>query len=226
MTLADLTRLAQAGEGLTLEFKRKVPHPARLAKEVIALANTEGGRLLIGVDDDGTVTGLKDAIEEEYALREALALHCDPPVVYSTERVPLTPKRDVLVVRVPVSAKRPHFLVAGDEVDPPAAYVRVGESSVEASKEAVRLMRLRASEGPGVTFEYGDKEALLMRYLDAYGRITVAAFAQLAAIPVRRASHTLVLLTRAGLLRHHLDAREDFFTRGYGEAPVNGTPAR
>ena len=68
-------------------------------------------------------------------------------------------------------------------------------------------MRLRAAEGPGVTFEYGDKEALLMRYLDAYGRITVAAFAQLAAIPARRASHTLVLLTRAGLLRHHLDAR-------------------
>ncbi|MEM9666450.1 MAG: ATP-binding protein, partial [Bacteroidota bacterium] len=51
-TLTDLTKLIATGEGLHLEFKRKVPSPARFSKEVVALANTQGGRLLIGVDDD------------------------------------------------------------------------------------------------------------------------------------------------------------------------------
>lgn len=221
MTLPDLARLAAAGEGLTIEFKKRVPRPEKLAREVLAFANTQGGRLLIGVDDDGTLAGLKDAIEEEYALREAIARHCDPPVPFGTERVMLASRREVLVVRVPASTARPHVLVGVErsaEGEAPPAFVRVGASSVEASKEAVKLMRRRAQDAAGVRFEFGDKESLLMRYLDAYGRVTVAAFATLAGIPERQASHTLVLLTRAGLLRHHLGHPDDHFTRAYDDA--------
>ena len=50
MSLAEL--IAQ-GEGKTLEFKRELPRFEQIAKTVIAFANTSGGRLLIGVDDDG-----------------------------------------------------------------------------------------------------------------------------------------------------------------------------
>ena len=193
MTPSDLTRLTAAGEGLTLEFKKRVPRPEKLAREVIALANTHGGRLLVGVDDDGTIAGLKDAIEEEYALRDAIAAHVSPAVAFGTERVALANRREVLVVRVPASTARPHVL-ASDGDDDGTAYVRVGASSVEASKEAVRLMRRRAQDAAGVHFEFGDKEALLMRYLDEYGRVTVDAFARAAGIPPRQASHTLSLI--------------------------------
>ena len=55
LDLRDLQRLVALGEGLTIEFKRRVPRPARIAKEVIALANAQGGKLLLGVDDDGTI---------------------------------------------------------------------------------------------------------------------------------------------------------------------------
>ena len=133
MTLPDLARLAAAGEGLTIEFKKRVPSPEKLAREVIAFANTQGGRLLVGVDDDGTLAGLKDAIEEEYALREAIARHCDPPVPFGTERVMLASRREVLVVRVPASTARPHVLVGVERSaagEAPPAFVRVGASSV------------------------------------------------------------------------------------------------
>ena len=69
MNLEELNRVVQLGEGLTLEFKTRVPKPERIAKEVIAFANTIGGRLLLGVDDDGTVKGVRDSDEEEYALK-------------------------------------------------------------------------------------------------------------------------------------------------------------
>lgn len=221
MTLRELTQRAATGEGLTLEFKKRVPTPERLAKEVVALANTAGGYVLIGVEDDGSVTGLRDAIEEEYALRDALDRHCDPPVAVGTERVALSRKRDVLVVHVPHSPDRPHYVVNAGE-GRPTAYVRVGDMSIEASREAVRLMRHRDA-GPGVQFTFGEREHLLMRYLDEYGHITVSQFARVANVPAKSASQTLVLLTRARLLEHHVHPQEDYFSMARSVASERGT---
>jgi len=210
MHLNDVVRLAAMGEGLCIEFKKKVPTAERLSKEAIALANTEGGYILVGVEDNGQVTGVRDALEEEYVARGALDAHCDPLLHYTTERVRVTPKREVLVINIPKSDRRPHFL-RDEQGQRGVAYVRVDASSIEASREAVRLLRLREQE-ERVTFQFGHKEQLLMRYLDQYGRITVTQFAEMAGIPTRNASQTLVLLTRANVLRLHYDTRADFFT--------------
>ena len=213
MTLRDLTQLVVLGEGQHLEFKHRVPRPERIAKEIIAFANCGGGRLLLGVGDDGTLQGVRDAEEEEFALRRALRRHSDPPVEVLTERVPISKKRDVILVVVPASPRRPHFLVNGGPEH--LAYVRVQDMSVEASPEAVRLMRL-SKHDDDVLFEFGEKEQVLMRYLDSYGRISVEQFASVANIPVPEASDTLVTLARASVLRFHTDAREDYFTLAYG----------
>ena len=213
MTAADLARLAASGEGPSLEFKHRVPRPERLAKEVVAFANTDGGRVLIGVNDDASVVGVRDAEEEAYAVQHALDTHIDPPVRVAVDIVPIpATQRDVLVINVPPSTERPHFVVDETTEAVPQAYVRIGASSVEASREAVKLMRHRPADEHGVRFEYGDKEALLMRYLGTYGKISVAGFAQIAGVPVRQARHTLVLLTRAGVLAHHIGPKEDTFT--------------
>lgn len=213
MTHQELSQLASLGEGIHLEFKRKVPRPERMAKEVIALANTLGGRVLLGVADDGTVVGLRDAEEEEYALRTALNEHCRPHVDVSMERVPIARRRDVIVVHVPESPEKPHYLVNGDKRHG-RAFVRVKDKSVEASREVVDLMQTKGGVG-NVQFEFGEKELMLMRYLDAYGQITVRQFATMADISRRRASATLVRLTKANVLRLHPDDRQDFFTLAY-----------
>lgn len=213
MTLQELRQLAALGEGSSLEFKRRVPRPERIAKELIALANTDGGRLLLGVDDDGTLTGVDDAAEEEFMLRHAVKNHCWPEVEYQTERVVIAPRRDVIVVNVPESPDKPHKLIADGTEG--AAYVRVEEMSVEASPESVELMRNGDGADEGVTVQFGEKESLLMRYLNDYGRITVAQFAQLANIPTARASDTLISMTKANVLRLHADRKEDYFTLAY-----------
>lgn len=215
MTLRELTRLASFGEGEHLEFKRRVPDGPRIAREAIALANSGGGRLLLGVSDDGRVEGLQYAAEEAFALRHGLKRYCQPPLEYDTERIPIQDRRDVIVVTVPESRRKPHVLVddvggaepGGDGV----AYVRVGEMSVEASPEAVELMEA-GEERNGVTFEFGEKEQLLMRYLDDYARITVAQYARLAGISEEDASATLLTLTKAELLNLQPGRREDHFT--------------
>ena len=125
MKASDIERLAGRGEGQTLEFKQRSPEPPRLAKEIIAFANTDGGRLIIGIDDDGNVVGVKDAAEEEYALRKAIELHCEPAAKYRTERIEITRKRDIILVAVPRSKVRPHYLVESGEFSEKTAYIRV-----------------------------------------------------------------------------------------------------
>jgi hypothetical protein len=210
MTVQELSRLVARGEGAHLEFKRRVPRPQRIVKEIIAFANTRGGQLLLGVDDDGTITGLRDVGEEEFALRTALSTHCDPPVSVDVARIPIAHRRDVIIVRVAESASKPHYLV---ENGVRTAYIRVDDKSVEASAEA--LLLLQADDGERIVFEFGEKERLLMRYLDEYSRITVSEFAQLADIADADASDRLVLLTRAGVLQLHAGHGADFYTIAY-----------
>src|SRR5690625_678212 len=129
MTLQEVSRLAAQGEGRFLEFKRKVPRPERIAREVIAFANTKGGRVLLGVDDDGTVVGLRDAGEEEFMLLRAMNSFCDPPVDFDLERVEIAHRRDVVVVMVPESRTKPPYLVENAEDGRTLAFIRIDDKS-------------------------------------------------------------------------------------------------
>jgi predicted HTH transcriptional regulator len=216
MNLHDLKRYVSFGEGFYIEFKRRSPQPERIAKEVIAFANARGGKLFVGVDDDGTIRGVKDAEEERFSFRQALDAHCDPPVEVSIIAVPIARRREVIVVDVPESPDKPHYLFGATTGNGKTrtAYVRVADQSIEASREAIRLMK-HERDPKDVRFEFGEKERTLMRYLDRHEQITVDAFARLVDIPRRRASQTLVLLAKADLLRLHPDERADYFTLAY-----------
>jgi predicted HTH transcriptional regulator len=208
LDVEELSRHVALGEGDHLEFKRRVPEAHRIAREVVAFANTNGGRVLLGIDDQGAITGLKDPDEQIFLLGVAIETHTDPVVEFTLRRIAVSRKREVLVVEVSASVRRPHFVVEGEVR---TAYVRFGEKSMEASREAVRLMR-RSNDESGSRFEFGDKELKLMRYLDTYGRISVDQFARLADIRVRQASQTLVILTRARVLQFHPSETGDYFT--------------
>lgn len=211
MTSQELTQLVSLGEGAFLEFKHRVPQPERIAKEVIAFANSRGGRLLLGVSDDGSMPGVRDATEEEFALTQALERHVRPPIAYSTERVPVKDRRDVIVVTIPESSQKPHFLVGnGDSV----SYMRVKHMSVEAGDEVVEYLRGQ-EDTDGVSFQFGERERALMRYLESYGHITASQFAELANLSQEEASRTLVALSRADILHLHPDEKDPYFTLAY-----------
>ena len=216
MTLDDVRRLAAMGEGRHLEFKNRIPRPERIAREIIALANTDGGKVLVGVDDDGTVLGVKDAQEEFFSLRQALQDRILPPVDLGFEPVRVSRKREVLIVHVPASPDRPHVLKPDRRADgtrpKQRAFVRVEDQSVEASKEAVALMKAD-SRGDAVTFTFGDAERRLLDYLARYEQITVREYARMTDKPPWRASKDLVMLARAGIVTlHPREGGDDFFT--------------
>ena len=125
---------------------------------------------------------------------------------WSSERVPVSSKRDIIVVKVPKSLNKPHYIVVNTEDGSGPAYVRVEDMSLEASPESIKLMQAE-NLSDGVKFEFGEKELLLMRYLEQYSKVSVAGFAQLASLSTEEAGHLLVTLTRAGVIDQYREAR-------------------
>ena len=100
MSKADLINLVERGESSFLEFKQKVASPEKLAREIAAFANSEGGIILVGVGDKGELIGLETYLEEEFWLKQAAEQECLPPVKIKLELFQMGQK-DILIVRVP-----------------------------------------------------------------------------------------------------------------------------
>ena len=99
LAASDVDILVQQGEGTTLEFKESLS--ASFARELVALANTTGGRILLGVSDDGVVKGIKDTNALRARIQD-IARNCDPPVKVLAKRV-----GDVFAVEVRESDAKP-----------------------------------------------------------------------------------------------------------------------
>lgn len=206
MDYLDVKNLAQTGEGTFLEFKRTIPSAAKIAREIAAFANTHGGTLLVGVDDDQTLVGVDGYQEEEFLLKKAANDLCIPPVPVDVELVHFG-KKDLLVIRVPEAPEKPVFVrtAKGKEV-----YLREKDQNVTASVERIRILENEQSE-EGVTFKYGPEEQKLFRYLNEYSEISVEKFSHIINTSERTAGNILVNLVSAGILKLFTKDNIDYF---------------
>jgi hypothetical protein len=209
MELRLLRELVKKGEGEHVEFKLKSNHPEKIVREMVAFANTGGGKLFVGVGDDKTIKGLKDAEEDEYTLTKAIDKYIFPAMDYKTEKIPISSDRDVLVITIPKSVDKPHYVV--DESGMRQAYIRVQDKSIQASREMKEIMRRGRGE-KDIRFQYGEKEEKLMKLLDERESVTVDLFAAFAGIPRKIASNTLVVMVLARILEVHPHEMIDKFT--------------
>jgi predicted HTH transcriptional regulator len=196
MDLKELRLLVSQGENIHLEFKLKTNHPDKIAREIVAFANTEGGKLLIGVADDKEIKGLKYADEDQFLLEKAISLLISPPINYKIENLQVENEREILIFTIKPSKTEIHSLLFENEQ---RIYVRSGDKSLQANKEMREYLKGKF-KNRNYSFQYGDKENILVKYLDLNPYITVSQYAQLAAIKTTIASRTLVLLCLAGLL--------------------------
>ena len=219
MDARHVREMIEEGEGFEIEFKRRVSAPEKIARTLIAFANTRGGHILFGVDDDGSIVGVESEKSEADLILEAGSVYCEPEITPELDIVAFNGK-DVIVATVPASDQKPHaFLGTSDEQESGngglRVYIRVNDKTVLASKEMVRILRSERSDTPPMRIAIGENERRLFRYLDEHERITARQFADLVNISDRRATRTLVALVRAGVLRIHTLERTDFFTMAF-----------
>ena len=211
MDYYELKKIVRKGEGFHTEFKLKANHPKKIVREAVAFANSEGGLLIIGVNDDKDIRGLKYAEEDEYVLCKALEENCSPHISYNVHHIQVENEREVLVFCI-AKSDLVHYYIDEDENENQnrKVYIRVDDRSVKASREMREILRGKRRTR-NVKFNYGDKERILMEYLDSHQRITVDEFSKTANIPRRVASRTLVLLVLANVLRVIPNAMNDSF---------------
>ena len=209
-----LLLLLEEGEGSQLEFKRKVTTPEKIARALIGFANTKGGTILFGVDDDRTIVGVESEKSEVEMILAAGRVYCDPPIEPTIEIISHRGK-DILEVTIDESSQKPHSLILDNDGsnDPDTkVLIRVKDKTVVASKEVVKILRSESPEAQPLRIRIGDTERSVLVYLDSNERITVKEFGQLVNISNRRASRVLIQLVRAGMLRVHTREKEDFYT--------------
>lgn len=206
--LRNLKKLVAQGEGQKLEFKRKASFPEKIVREMIAFANTSGGILLIGVDDDGSIPGVKYPEDDSHAVIQALKL-CKPALPVTEEWIPVGNSRSVIYYSITESKRKPHYLFSDGSKK---SFVRIADQSIKASHEMKEIIR-RSQRERDIKFNFGEHEKLLMQYLDKNPTITLKEFMQLGKLKRFYASRKLILLVLANVLRVTPHEKEDLFSR-------------
>lgn len=211
MTIGELKNQVREGEGEKLEFKKKVAFPEKIVREVVAFANTHGGNLIIGIDDDGKISGVKFADEENFEMERAIRQYCRPVIDYSAEIIQVTRKKSVIKYTIFESSKKPHYVIENGD-GRRKAYIRVKDKSIQASREIREILK-RERKNKDIRFVFGEKEKILMQYLEEHQHITVAKFSEIAGLSRYMASKTLILLVLANVLKAIPTEKEDVFQR-------------
>ena len=170
--------LIAEGEHQQLDFKFEISDSKKIARSLVAFANTDGGRLLVGVKDNGTIAGVRS--EEEYYMVEAAAgMYCKPEVSFTTREWHVDGKL-VLEVFVDKSVDKPHK--APDKDGKWKIFVRVDDQNLLGNKVLTMFWKHR-KEGKGVEIRYREQEEILMHLLKENGFITLSGFSRKANIP-------------------------------------------
>lgn len=136
MELLKLLELIAGGEDSFTEFKRDISQRSDFASEMIAFSNSEGGQIIVGVDDDGTIVGLANSQEIERTIMDVARHNCNPPLLPGIDVVN-TDQGKVIVVNVYKRVGTPHENNSGQ------CYIRVGSTKRLCSpEERARLFQL------------------------------------------------------------------------------------
>lgn len=195
------------GEGSTLEFKVQVPSAKKIARTLCAFANTRGGRIIVGVMDNGEIVGVVDVEKEKMLLQEAARFYCEPAIpltfkVYEEHFLP------VLVARIKASKHKPHAVFQNE--DTTKVYIRVQDKTMPASKLVTKTLANEEADAPQRSLN--SKEQGIMGYVAKRESVTIKDVSIKFNLSKRRARRMLVALTQEGFLREHATSKEDFYT--------------
>lgn len=137
MTIDEIKKIIQNGENSYIEFKEEEIKAKELAEEIVAFSNSEGGMILIGVDDEGNIKGVKDDKIEETVMN-ICRNNCIPHIIPLYESIEVEGKR-IEVITVPKGLNKPYYTADHKY------YIRVGTTKRIASKE--ELLRLFEASG-------------------------------------------------------------------------------
>ena len=192
-----IEELIAQGEHQQLDFKFEVSDSKKIARTLSAFANTDGGRLLIGVKDNGAIAGVRSD-EEYYMIEAASKMYTRPVVPFEAKRWDMNGKT-VLEVYIAPSADRPH--TAHDKDEQYKAYIRVADENILANEVLVMAWKKR-KRPEGTLLQISEPVELLFAWLGEHPSISIKQLCRLAHTNYFMARNILSDLLAMGTLEY------------------------
>ena len=185
--------LIQMGEGLTVEFKRTIDSPFKIAKTLASFANTSGGILLVGIADNRSTLGITSELRELQKLERACGQLIEKELLIRCKTIMLGLK-SILRVEVEESTEKPHYAI--NEKGERIIYIRTKDKSVPTN----RLML--PGEGDVATDKLLNSRPIkhLIQYLKQNDAISDKEFAKLINVSEKRAARLMNDLLESGVV--------------------------
>ncbi len=195
--------LIQMGEGLTVEFKRTIDSPFKIAKTLASFANTSGGILLVGIADNRSTVGITSELRELQKLERACGQLIEKELLVRCKTIPLGLK-NILRVEVEESSEKPHYAI--NEKGERIIYIRTKDKSVPTN------LLMLPGEGDPATDKLLSARPIkkLIQYLKQNDAISDKEFSKLINVSEKRAARLMDDLLEKGVV----------IKRGSGKAAI------
>jgi hypothetical protein len=193
---SPLYNLIREGEHQQQDFKFCINDSKKIARSLVAFANTDGGRLLVGVKDNGNIAGVRSD-EEFYMVEGAATLYSDPQIIFTSKQWSVEGKT-VLEIDIEPSPNKPHF--AKDDNGKWIAYVRRNDENIVANRVLIEVWKKEKSP-KGIFISYSADEKFLVDYLVRNAEISLSKFIRLAGINRNKAIDILSSFVWMGIIK-------------------------
>ena len=178
----------------------RIDDSKKIAKTLVSFANTDGGRLLIGVKDNGSVFGC--SVEEERHMIEAASeMYCDPPVSFHIQPWKVD-FMNVLEVVVEPSDIRPHFAI--NENDKRRAYIRQDDKNIVANGVQLKVWEHDRDRVYG-NFEYDEEKEKLFERFKTRETLGFRAVSRITKLNPKQTEELLAQLIKWDVVEMHVD---------------------
>jgi predicted HTH transcriptional regulator len=201
-----IANLIGQGEHQQLDFKHSISDSKKIARSLAAFANTDGGTLLIGVKDNGNITGVNSE-EEYYMLEGAAQMYCKPEVKFKVTRWDINNK---VVLEVYVKPDPKNLYKAPEKSGKWKVFFRFKDENMIASPLHVKIwnaMRYRKA----VKLKLTSNDQVLLDFISTKQKVTVEECARAAFLPFGETEKRLINLVVIGTLAFKPTPQEDFF---------------
>jgi len=195
-----LKDLIRQGEHQQLDFKYEISDSRKISWTLSAFSNTDGGRLLVGVKDNGNLVGVRTE-EEVHMITGAGELYCKPALKPEIIRWDVLGKT-ILEVYIPKAKKRPVY--ARDETNQWRVWVRVNDQNFKANRVLIRSWS-HQKQKKGAFIEMTEKEKLFLEYLEMNQKITYSKTRKLLNWSHWKVENMLVNFLVMDVIRIHFD---------------------
>ena len=201
-----IKRLISEGEHCHQDFKFEISDARKIARSISAFANTEGGRLLVGVKDNGKIAGIRSE-EEIYMIEAAANMYCQPNMEIQTQTFHVEGKT-VLEIRIDEAKEKPVYAL--DENNHPKAYIRIKDENILATPVHLKVWQ-HSNKEKGTYFQFTEREQKLLDILKAEKQLTLNQCCKASKINRMTLCNLLADFIRFGLVETVYEAHKFYF---------------